>query len=175
MSSDDAGLFVAMTDGTPAQAREALAALHGRHAAAVTRLLHRLLGADPMAEDLTQETFLAAARHAAVFRGGDARPWLLTLAARRAGDELRARRRRTHREHRVARPEAIVSEPQSELESALATLPPRERAALELRFVDGLTHTQTADVLGVSLRTAKSWSAMGLERLRIKLEGEAPA
>tara|TARA_R110002072_G_scaffold58824_11_gene149544 strand:- start:1564 stop:2091 length:528 start_codon:yes stop_codon:yes gene_type:complete len=175
MSNHDGGLFRAMAHGTQAEAREALATLFGRHAPDVTRFLRRMLGNDPMAEDLTHDTFLTAARNAAAFQGGDARPWLLTLAARRATDELRSRRRRARREHTVSRPESAPVQPDGELESTLATLPARERAAVELRIVDGLTHAQVARVLGVSLRTAKSWSSDGLERLRRTLGEEQDA
>ena len=44
---------------------------------------------------------------------------------------------------------------------------------LELRFVQGLTHTQAAEVLGVSLRTAKGWAARALEALRAEMGDEA--
>tara|TARA_R110002126_G_scaffold28577_6_gene95334 strand:+ start:4350 stop:4877 length:528 start_codon:yes stop_codon:yes gene_type:complete len=175
MSNHDGGLFRAMAHGTQAEAREALATLFGRHAPDVTRFLRRMLGNDPMAEDLTHDTFLTAARNANVFQGGDARPWLLTLAARRATDEMRSRRRRTRREHNASKPEVVPTLPDTDLEAMLARLPTRERAALELRFVDGLQHVEVARVLGVSLRTAKTWSSDGLERLRGLLGEEGNA
>jgi RNA polymerase sigma factor (sigma-70 family) len=49
---------------------------------------------------------------------------------------------------------------------ALEALPPKQRAAIALRFYDDLSEYQAAAVLGVSLGTIKSRVARGLERLR---------
>jgi RNA polymerase sigma factor (sigma-70 family) len=48
----------------------------------------------------------------------------------------------------------------------LATLPPGMRAAVVLRYVEGLSITETADAMGCSEGTVKSQSARGLDRLR---------
>jgi RNA polymerase sigma factor (sigma-70 family) len=50
---------------------------------------------------------------------------------------------------------------------ALAQLPPRQRAAIVLRFYDDLTEAQTAAVLGCSVSTVKSQSRAALDRLRV--------
>ena len=52
------------------------------------------------------------------------------------------------------------------MQTALATLPPRQRAVVVLRFFDDLTETQVADVLGCAVGTVKSQSAKALARLR---------
>jgi RNA polymerase sigma-70 factor (sigma-E family) len=49
---------------------------------------------------------------------------------------------------------------------ALAQLPPRQRAVLVLRYWEGLSEAEAADVLGCSLGTVKSSASRGLERLR---------
>jgi RNA polymerase sigma factor (sigma-70 family) len=49
--------------------------------------------------------------------------------------------------------------------AALATLPPRQRAVLVLRF-EQLSETETAAVLGCSVGTVKSSASRGLQRLR---------
>jgi len=168
--ADDVELLARMARGSAAEARAALAELYERHAADVERFARRLLPGESDVMDCVHETFLSAARHAAAFRRGSALPWLLTLAGRRARDELRKRRRRRRREERVARAEASAAPPgPAGLEEQLARLPAQERAALELRFVDGLEHEAVARVLGVSLRTAKEWSKRGLEALRARM------
>jgi RNA polymerase sigma factor (sigma-70 family) len=48
----------------------------------------------------------------------------------------------------------------------LSTLPARMRAAVVLRYIEGLNAAETADALGCSEGTVRSQSARGLERLR---------
>ncbi len=50
--------------------------------------------------------------------------------------------------------------------AALLTVPPRQRAAIVLRYYEDLTEAQTADVLGCSVGAVKSQVAAGLKRLR---------
>jgi RNA polymerase sigma-70 factor (sigma-E family) len=53
--------------------------------------------------------------------------------------------------------------------AALLTVPPRQRAAIVLRYYQDLTETQTADVLGCSVGAVKSQVSAGLRRLRESL------
>lgn len=55
------------------------------------------------------------------------------------------------------------------LMDALAKLPPRQRAAIVLRYYDDLTEAQTADVMGCALGTVKSQVSAGLRSLRALL------
>ena len=52
------------------------------------------------------------------------------------------------------------------LERALATLSPRQRAVVVLRYYDDLTERDTADALGISVGTVKSHARDALARLR---------
>jgi RNA polymerase sigma-70 factor (sigma-E family) len=60
-----------------------------------------------------------------------------------------------------------------DLRSALASLPPRQRATLVLRFYCDLNIEQTAHVLSCSSGTVKSQTAKGLRSLRLALEAGA--
>ena len=63
--------------------RAAFDALYDRHAGRVLNLLRRLCGSDALAEDLTQETFLAAYLSLATWRGqGKFGTWLCGIACR---------------------------------------------------------------------------------------------
>ena len=160
-------------------ARDALGALFARHAPALRGFLSRFGGVDEaLREDWVQETFLIALRHAAAFRAGSARPWLLALAARQVRDSRRSDRRRRAREAAALRArveaerhcDSLTPEPVDvDLEHHLATLAERHRVVLELRFVQDLPHTHVAEVLGVSERTAKAWASAALAALRERI------
>ncbi|RBY91820.1 SigE family RNA polymerase sigma factor [Blastococcus sp. TBT05-19] len=60
-----------------------------------------------------------------------------------------------------------------ELTQALATLPPRMRAVLVLRYWEDLSETGTAAVLGCSVNTVKTQTSRGLDRLRALVENPA--
>lgn len=64
-----------------------------------------------------------------------------------------------------ADPTADVVE-REHLAEALATLPPRMRAVLVLRYAEDLSEAATAEALGCSVHTVKSQTARGLARLR---------
>jgi RNA polymerase sigma-70 factor (sigma-E family) len=78
----------------------------------------------------------------------------------------------TRRPHRRERPfdqvpERAVVEPEREsLTHALASVPPRQRACLVLRFYDDLSVAETARLLGCTEGTVKSQTSRGLEALR---------
>lgn len=56
---------------------------------------------------------------------------------------------------------------------ALATLPPRMRAVLALRYTEDLSENDTAELLGCSVHTVRSQTVRGLARLRALLGAAA--
>jgi RNA polymerase sigma factor (sigma-70 family) len=58
------------------------------------------------------------------------------------------------------------------LRAALVRLAPRQRAVLVLRYYEGRTERETADLLGIAPGTVKSQARAALTRLRSLLGGE---
>jgi RNA polymerase sigma-70 factor, ECF subfamily len=168
-SEDDVDLLRRTGSGD----REAFGRFVDRHEAAVFRFI-RTLGPDlSAAEDALQESFLAAWRSAATFRGeSSVRTWLFTIA-----------RHATHRQYRrragepdprefatlddlgvaagwgtAADPEvaAIRGEQRQAIAQALDALDPEDRRVLVLRDLEQLSGDEAAEVLGLTLPALKS-------------------
>jgi RNA polymerase sigma-70 factor (sigma-E family) len=153
------------------------AALFAGRAAHVRRTAYLLCGSWPQAEDLTQTAF--AKLYAAWPRlrdPGAAEAYLRRILARAHVDESR---RPWRRERPVAAlPEVGVASGGSEdrlvLLAALASVPPRQRACLVLRYFADCSVEQTAAALGCGAGTVKSNTARGLDALRAALGGVRP-
>jgi RNA polymerase sigma-70 factor (sigma-E family) len=139
-----------------------------------------LLSADRgHAEDLLQTALLKAYRHWGRISGEDPYPYVRKVLVTSAASW---RRRRTTQEI-VSLPAHDVPEPdQSDalaerdvMAAALATLPPRMRVVLVLRYGEDLGEAATATALGCSVNTVKSQTTRGLARLRDALASPLPA
>jgi RNA polymerase sigma-70 factor, ECF subfamily len=160
---------------------EALGPLYSRHASLVFALGLQSLDRTA-AEELVQEVFLAIWRGAASFDAtqGPFRPWLLRLTHWKILNELRKRRSRPavsedagddplqRAVEQGPGPEEYAwrTEYQTILTSALETLPPKQRQAIALAFLEDMTHEQVARALDVPLGTAKTRIRSGLQILR---------
>ncbi len=162
----DAELCRRLARGRQPAARDALAALHARHAGALFAFLPRRR--PDWAEDLLQETCLLLAGSAGQFEGASARPWLLAIARSRLARAARSERTAAEHHTRYAADRATrADQPHADvpLGAALERLAPEHAEVLELRFMQDLTHAETAALLGVSLRTAKTRAAAALDAL----------
>ena len=159
----------------------ALDALYRRHASRVYTVVRRLTGDDAQAEDAAQETWMRAMRALPSFRGQAMfSTWLHRIAVNCA---LYRRRRDRHQEQESALPEGLVDErPRDEpllrvrLQRAMDRLPEGMRRVLVLHDVEGYTHEEIAEMLGVAPGTCKSqlFKARAKMRslLRPQIEGE---
>jgi RNA polymerase sigma factor (sigma-70 family) len=141
------------------------------HSAAVMGILRGAVGRDG-AEDCFQETFLAALRaYPKLDDARNLRGWLLTIAHRKAIDHHRANGRKPIPVAEV--PEAATEnglpEPDQDLWDAVASLPPKQRAAVALRYGSDLPHAEIAAALGCSPEAARRSLHEGLKRLRKEL------
>jgi RNA polymerase sigma-70 factor (TIGR02960 family) len=156
---------------------------------------YRILGSVQDAEDLVQETLLAAWRGLEAFEGrASVRSWLYQIATNRCLNALRARSRRprevpamgdplepTRRTEPVwlePYPDVLLEERYEARESielsfivALQHLPPRQRAALVLRDVLGFRTAEVADMLDTGELSIKG----ALQRARATLQARLPA
>jgi RNA polymerase sigma factor (sigma-70 family) len=127
------------------------------HAGAVAAFLRGMLPAADV-DDALQETMLSALRAYASFDGRNPRAWLLTIARRKAIDEHRARSRRPGS---LAEPEAVASPVgatdgfDTVLWARVAGLPPKQRAAVVLRFALDLRYREVGEALDCSEAAAR--------------------
>jgi RNA polymerase sigma factor (sigma-70 family) len=122
------------------------------------------------ADDCFQETFLSALR--AYPRLGDAgnlRGWLITIAHRKAVDHHRARGRRPLPVAEVAEVAVSDPEPSDGIWALVGALPPKQRAAVTLRYAGDLPHAEIAAALGCSPEAARRSLHEGMKRLRKEL------
>jgi len=141
------------------------------HSAAVMAILHGAVGRDG-AEDCFQETFLAALRaYPKLEEASNLRGWLLTIAHRKAIDHHRARGRNPVPVAEVAEVAAEdgIPERDEQLWAAVGALPPKQRAAVALRYGSDLPHSEIAAALGCSPEAARRNLHEGLKRLRKEL------
>lgn len=145
--------------------REAFGELVNRYVGQARRVARAVLREPADADDAVQDAFLSALRNLGRFDPGRPfGPWLLRIVANAATDRLRRRRVRavepigpemaTHEAgpDRVAERAALGEA----LRAALQTLPERQRVAVVLFDVEGYSHREIAEVLGVPEGTVRS-------------------
>jgi RNA polymerase sigma-70 factor (ECF subfamily) len=116
------------------------------------------------AEDVAQSAFARALERRSSFRGGSVQAWFFTIGMRLAFNELRRRRFLAFREHPEEPTWAMSTEP--DVWIALATVPPKQRAALVLSTLEGYTHAEIGQILGVRPGTVSSWLSRTKGQLR---------
>lgn len=150
-----------------------------RHSEELFRFLARFAGNDALAEDLVQESFLQVYRSAEGFDFGRRfRPWLYTIAANKARDIMRSRRRRgevpldAQLDAAEAEGQKYLdfladtsptpadnleqAEVQARVRKVLTDMPDNLREVLILSYYHRFPYKEIADVLDIPLGTVKS-------------------
>lgn len=162
---------------------EALAYLVERHHGRLIGYLYLLLGGDrTQAEDLTQEAFLRALRAIGHYTyPRPFKPWLYAIAVNLAHNHHdRAKTRGMVAGDNVLETlpdeadsvEAMVAQ-DGEIERMivlLGRLPLQQRETVILRYVEGLSQAEIAEVLNVPVGTVKSRISLGLSRMRTLMQ-----
>jgi RNA polymerase sigma-70 factor, ECF subfamily len=145
-------------------------------------LYHRCGGMAAAAEDLTQETFLAAVvevKKAKIVT--DPMPWVLGIARHKWLDQLRRQEREGKRLALVWQSEHMNDQQvghawrEDSREPALAaldSLPPAQRAAVALRYLDGFSVPEIAQAIGRSVHATESLLARGRENFKLNYARE---
>lgn len=140
----------------------------------------RMLRDQAEAEDVTQEAMLRLWRMAPDWRSGEAQvgTWLYRVVANLCTDRLR--RRKTVPIDTVPDPQdgapgavagLIAGERAAALDAALADLPERQRQAVVLRHLEGLSNPEIAAVMDVGVEAVESLTARGKRALTARLAG----
>lgn len=177
-AADEARLVARARERDPAAFEQLIVA----HAAALQRMLRRVLGSNADAEEVLQETFLKAWRAIERFRGeAKFSTWLYRIALNEA------KRRQAYNAHRSALPIDDVmlelpdlsagpaalaesAELKAFIEQCVAELPANYREAVVLRDVEGLSNEEAAAVLELDLRNFKSRLHRGRMAIRHLVE-----
>lgn len=168
----------ALLAGMAAGDADAMAAFVRRHQGRVYGLALSVVGVPAIAEEVAQEAFVRAWRHAGNYdaRKAQASTWLLTITRNVAIDVLRVRRELavepavvaemlispTNDSDRVADSERITT--------ALRALPREQAMAVLLSVHFGYTAREISEQQQIPLGTAKTRIRTGLSRLRAMLE-----
>jgi len=150
----------------------ALERLYRTYERPVYTLARRLTKSPEDAEDVLQETFLEVCRSLRQWRGeGSLWGWIRTIAASKALMRYRREKLREWEplEEDVAGARGGKEEDvplRMDLEAALGRLPERSRAVVWLHDVEGYTHEEIAELMGMTTSFSKSQLARAHDRLR---------
>lgn len=174
---DDAQILAAVSGG---ELRRALSLCVAWHGAGIGRLCMAMLGSQVEADDMTQETLLAAHERFATFRGeSSVRAWLFGIARNKCLQQLEKNRRRGARlrlvtEAHVAPADEVVGARQraERARALLEEVRPSERDALLMRYGADLSFKEVAAACGIDEPAARKRVSRALLRLRDVLKKE---
>lgn len=144
----------------------------------------RLLGDRAEAEDVAQEAMLRLWRVAPDWRAGEAQvgTWLYRVVSNLVTDRQRARnRRRADSLDEAAEPVdgapgafagLLERDRMAALDAALALLPDRQRQAVVLRHLEGLSNPEIASIMQIGVEAVESLTARGKRALAAALAGQ---
>jgi RNA polymerase sigma-70 factor (ECF subfamily) len=144
--------------------------------------VRRIISNREHAEDVLHDTFAQILRDAKAFdpSRGSARAWIYAIlrntalkSRERAGRELAVGEQQLHSICDRQNPEGDLASNIADsacVRSCLEEMEPRRRASLILAIIDGRTHAEIADYLGVPVGTVKAWIRRELIALRERLK-----
>jgi len=163
-----------LADAVVAGAEDAFRDLYARHTPRVFQLIRRLAGGERAdAEDILQDVWIQAVRALPHFRWeASFSTWLTGIAINQTRTWWRKKGARLFdsvEELPLVAREAPLGQ-RLDLESAISQLPDGRRAVLVLHDIEGLTHEEIADRLGVAVGTSKSQLFAARRTMRAHLD-----
>jgi RNA polymerase sigma-70 factor, ECF subfamily len=155
----------------------AIRTLYERYAPRVYAVVRRMAGDDDLAQDWAQEAWLRVFRALPSFRGESRfSTWLHRIAVNAALQSIRKSGTRDRREGEM--PAEVPVAPRTRdvlledrLEAALDRVPEGMRKVLILHDVEGYTHEEIGELLGINPGTSKSQLFKGRAKMRELLRG----
>jgi len=148
-------------------------AVFDRHYLPLLRLAVLLTGNRYAAEDLVQDVFARGLARVSALPEDEQFPYLRVAVWNTWRNVLRRRAvERRHRQQAMPPADIDAIEERAVVWSAIKALPLRQRACVVLRYYEGLSERETADVLRCSVGTVKSQTSRALSRLREELSDE---
>lgn len=173
---------------------DAFRVLVERYSRRIFRLAYRMTGNEQDAEDVVQEAFLRAYRRLSQFESrANFGSWLYRIAMNCSFDFMRARQRQEEQhisidaavptdsdrseeaiqliaDHPLPDRLTFGAEVRKEVESALALLSPKEKAAFVMRHFEGMSMKEIGEVLGIRANATKNTLFRAVRKLRERLE-----
>jgi len=154
--------------------------LYDRNVDRIHRLAYRMAGDEDLAKDFTQETFLRAYQSLAQFRGDAAfSTWLHSIAVSVSLNGLRKVDRHRKRErsledaaHVAPERRKLEHDARDRLREAVDGLPEIYRTVFLMHDLEGYSHREIAETLGVAEGTSKARLFRAREKLRAALGEE---
>jgi len=148
-----------------------------RHQEVVWRTAYRIVGDHQAAEDLAQETFLRVLQAADRYRPEAAfRTYLYRIVVRLCSDYVHKRRPAPGEDLSQVLAGTVAVEQQAErseqsdaVQRAVAALPAKQRSAVVLRYYEGLSSRQIADVMQTTVKAVERLLARGRGALQERL------
>jgi RNA polymerase sigma-70 factor (ECF subfamily) len=151
---------------------DAIAGLYARYGQALFRLAYRLTRTKEDAEDTVHDVFVGLPEKLERYEErGRLDAWLRRVTARVALMKLRSGRRRPVIRLELADVPDPSSEPDIDLQAAVDALPTKLRSVLVLKEIEGYSHREIADMLGISSVTSRVRLLRAMRRVRQILGG----
>jgi RNA polymerase sigma factor (sigma-70 family) len=145
-----------------------------QHGPTVLRVCRVVLGPH-RADDAWSETFLSAMRaYPELPETANVEAWLVTIAHRKAIDQLRAANRDPLPVEQLPEAPSRLGNPgdgDPDLWAAVRLLPDKQRQAVAYHYVAGLPHAEIAEILGGTVEAARRAAADGIKSLRKNYPG----
>ncbi len=162
--------------------KDALESFYERYSTQVFSLARFMLRNEAIAEEITQEVFLALWQKASTFnpKRGSPKGWLMSVTHHRVIDHVRAAKRARDSTDRMAKDlsslqpvyqvhteeEAYRSMDRQEVVKALETLPEAQKTVILMSYFEGYSQSEIAEILNQPLGTVKTRLRLGMQKLR---------